>query len=333
MTKANLKHIAEGVKMLRRIWLICSLTVTVLLADLLVGCGPSISHSDSVTLQLNWFHATEFIGYYTADAKGYYRNANLNVKINQGGTGISARDYILDGRADFAIASFNEQNNLIKAGKPSIAVMTVFQIPPLVMFALADSGIKEPKDMVGKRIGIKNDYWRGVERETLTNAGISPSQVIEVNVPVDAQKMLYERQVDVWMGYAHDESVSAEVSGHPVKNIYPADYGVGGYEGLLLTNTATISQKANVVGRFVLASRQGLQYALEHPDEAAQIMTKWQPTEGLDFYKLAVRALIPLVDVPQYKVGMIDPVRWAQLMGASYNTETPGYSMQFLQGN
>jgi NitT/TauT family transport system substrate-binding protein len=145
--------------------------------------------------------------------------------------------------------------------------------------------------------------------------------------------MLYDRQVDVWMGYAHDEPVSAEVSGHPVTNIYPADYGVGGYEGLLLTNTATVAQEANLVGRFVLASQQGLQYAMEHPDEAAQIMTKWQPNESLDFYKLAVRALIPLVDIPQAQVGVIDPVRWAQLMGSSYDSHTPGYTMQFLEGN
>ncbi len=45
--------------------------------------------------------------------------------------------------------------------------MSVFQIPPLVMFSLADSYIKEPKDLIGKRIGIKNDYWRDIERKTL----------------------------------------------------------------------------------------------------------------------------------------------------------------------
>ena len=180
----------------------------------------------------------------------------------------------MDGRADFAVASFDEQKNLLAANRPSTAVMTVFQIPPLVMFALADSGIKEPKDMIGKKIGIKNDYWRGIERQTLTNAGIDPSQVIEIDVSADAQNMLYDRQVDVWMGYAHDEPISAEMSGYHVTNIYPADYGVGGYEGLLLANTSTVSQNADIVGRFVRASQQGLQYAMEHPDEAAQIMTK-----------------------------------------------------------
>jgi ABC-type nitrate/sulfonate/bicarbonate transport system substrate-binding protein len=215
--------------------------------------------------------------------------------------------------------------------QPSIAVMTVFQIPPLVMFALKDSGIKEPKDMVGKKIGIKNDYWRDVERQTLANAGIDPSRVIEVAVSPDAQDMLYAGQVDVWMGYAHDEPISAEVSGHPVTNIYPAEYGVGGYEGLLITNQRTVDQKSDLVQRFVRASQEGLQYAMEHPDEAARIMTKWQSKENLEFYKLAVRAIIPLVDIPQSKIGAIDPVRWAQLMAPSYDVQNPGYTMRFLE--
>lgn len=297
----------------------------------LAACSASTQKADTVTLQLNWYHAAEFAGYYMAEARGYYRDANLDVKINQGGPGIAARNYILDGRADFAVASFDEQKDLLASGKPALAVMAVFQIPPMVMFALADAGINEPRDMIGKKIGIKNDYWLNIERKTLLNAGIDPSQVIEVQVPVDAQKMLYDRQIDVWMGYAHDEPVAAEVAGYKVKEIFPADYGVGGYEGLLLTAATLVRQKPELADRFVTASRKGLQYALEHPDETAQVMAQWQPKDNLEYCKLAIRALIPLVDIPQSKIGWIDAKRWEQLLGESYNAQHPGYTMQFLQ--
>jgi ABC-type nitrate/sulfonate/bicarbonate transport system substrate-binding protein len=266
-----------------------------------------------------------------ADARGYYRDSNIVIDIKEGGPGIAARDFILDGRADFAIASFSEQKKLVDEGKSSIAVMSVFQIPPLVMFALEDSGIREPKDVAGKRVGIKNDYWRNIARETLANAGVDPSKMIEVDVDPGAQNLLYERKVDVWMGYAHDEPVIARVAGYKITNIYPADYGVGGYEGLLLTNEATFSQKPDMVARFVQASEKGLRYALEHPDEAAAVLIKWQPRDSLDYGKLAIRALIPLVDVPQAKIGWIDSQKWEQLMGKSYKTTNPGYTMQFLQ--
>jgi ABC-type nitrate/sulfonate/bicarbonate transport system substrate-binding protein len=314
----------------RKFFTILTVLLLVFVNVPLGGCAPAKPVSDRITLQVNWVHAPEFIGYYMADAKGYYRDASLDVTINEGGPGIQARDYILDGRADFAIASFGEQKKFIEDGKPSVAVMSVFQIPPLVMFALEGSGIKEPKDMVGKRVGIKNDYWRDIARETLANAGIDPAKMIEVTVDPNAQNLLYERKVDVWMGYAHDEPVIARVAGYNVTNIYPADYGVGGYEGLLLANEATLNQKPEVVARFVKASKDGLQYAMEHPDEAAAALVKWQPKDSIEYGKLAVRALIPLVDTPQAKIGWIDSKRWEQLMGASFKAGKPGFTMQFM---
>ena len=296
------------------------------------GCASSQVKNDQITLQLNYVHSPEFIGYYVAEAKGFYRDAHIDVNLNEGTGDIQAWQYILDNRADFAVASFDEQQKMVQAGDPSVAVMAMFQIPPLAMFALADSGIKEPKDLIGKRIGIKSDGWGILVRQTLTNAGIDPSQIIEVKVSPDDQRMLYNHEVDVWTGFATDESVQAQVAGYKVNNIYLADYGIGGYEGLLITNEKTINQNPDLVGRFARASQKGLQYAIEQPDAAADVMVKWQPNESLDYAKLAIRALIPLVDNPPYNVGTIDPRRWEQLMGAFYNAQHPGYSMRFLEG-
>lgn len=317
--------------MYKRFWIIFSLILAIFASSLPGGCGSSEKNLEGVTLQLNWYHEAEFVGYYMADAMGFYEDENINVNIIEGGPQIAARLRILDGRADFAIASFNEQQKLLAEGEPSVAVMTVFQIPPLVMFSLADSGINEPKDMIGRRIGIKNSYWKNVAHETLTNAGVDLSKIIEVTVEADAQELLYNGEVDVWMGYAHDEPIEAQVKGYEVKNIYPADYGVGGYEGLMLVNQNTIDQRSDMIERFVRASHKGWQYAVEHPDDAAEIMVQWQPKDNLVFQKLAVRALIPLVDVPQSPIGWIDAGRWEQLMGATYSETTPGYTMRFME--
>ncbi len=317
--------------MSRRLRVICVLLLTMLVACLPFGCDSSERIPDEVTLQVNWFHAPEFVGYYVASAKGFYEDEDLDVTIHEGGPGIQARLYMLDGRADFAVASFGEQLNLVQAGEPSVAVMAVFQIPPLVMFALADSGIEEPQDFVGKRVGVKNNYWRDVLHETLTNANVDPSEVVEVSVEADAQHLLYEGDVDIWMGYASDEPIRAEVAGYEVVSIYPADYGVGGYEGLLLANEGTVNQDPDMVGRFVRASQRGLQYAVQHPDEAAQIITQWQAKDSVEFNELAVRALIPLVDIPQAAIGWIEAKRWEQLMGSAYDAQHPGYTMDFLQ--
>jgi NitT/TauT family transport system substrate-binding protein len=315
-------------------WILFSLLLAGLIFLLQASsCTPSRAKNEAVSLQLNWYNATEFAGYYMAEAKGFYRQANLDITIHEGGPGIAAREFIFDGRSDFAVASFDEQKTFIQNNRPAVAVMAVFQIPPLVMFSLADSGIKQPADLMGKSVGIKNGYWRNVARMTLTNAGIDPARMIEVDVPADGQEMLYKHQVDVWMGYAHDEAVKAEIAGYQINKIFPAEYGVGGYEGLLLVSENKIAEKPDMVARFVQASQKGLQYAIEHPDEAAQVLMQKQPKESLPFFSMAVRAMGPLADIPQSKIGVIDPVRWAQLMGDLYDIQRPGYSMRFLQPN
>jgi ABC-type nitrate/sulfonate/bicarbonate transport system substrate-binding protein len=297
----------------------------------LTACSKSEAAAEEVVLQINWYHAPEFIGYYMAESQGFYKNSGLSVKILEGGPGIKACNRILDGQADFAIAAFDEQKEFLRELKPSVAVMSVFQIPPQVMFALEESGIKGPGDMVGKKIGIKNEYWRKIAHQTLTNAGVDLSRVIDVDVPADAQTRLYNHDVDVWMGYAHDEPISARQAGYPVTNIYPADYGVGGYEGLLLVNQSTLDARPDLAKRFVKASQKGLQYALEHPDLAAAEMVKRQPIHDLEFYKMAIRALIPLADIPQSSLGSIDAKRWEQYLGDSFNPQHSGFTMQCLQ--
>jgi ABC-type nitrate/sulfonate/bicarbonate transport system substrate-binding protein len=181
-------------------------------------------------------------------------------------------------------------------------------------------------------VGVTTDYWKGVLDATLRAADVNPSKVTHVKVKAEDLQALYNHEVDAWLGYAQDEPIQAEVAGHAVTTIFPADYGVGGYEGLVLANESTVKDDPDLVRRFVRASQQGWRYAVEHPDEAAQILLKWAPEPGLEFQKLAVRAVGPLVDTPQAPIGWIDAARWQQLMGPTYDAARPGYTMSFASG-
>jgi NitT/TauT family transport system substrate-binding protein len=302
--------------------------LSVVVSSLVVGgCGGD--ELKPVTLQLNWFHEAEFVGYYVAEAKGFYEHEGLDVTILEGGPGTPARDTVLNGTSTFAITSFAEQHDLVLGGKPSVAVMAAFQIPPLVIFALAASGISEPSDLAGKKVGVTTDYWRNVLRQTLTAAGVDIGQVSEVDVETDQMQLLFDGSVDAWLGYAQDEPIRAEMAGYAVKSIYPADFGIGGYEGLLITHQGMVDKSPELVQAFVNASYDGWRYAVEHADEAAQILNTWAPDNGLEFQKLAVRAVVPLVDVAQRPFGWIDDARWRQLMAGGYVAEHPGFTMQF----
>jgi ABC-type nitrate/sulfonate/bicarbonate transport system substrate-binding protein len=314
--------------------MICALVTVAGLAASLVACGGATPEQSDpsvrpVSLQLNWFHEAEFLGYYVADAQGFYRDNGLDVQIREGGPGKPAIDSALDGSADFAISSFGETRDAVVKREPIVAVMAGFQIPPLVIFSLADAGITKPADLAGRRVGVTTDYWRDVLDQTLMAANVKPSSVRKVAVRPEDLAALYDGKVDAWLGYAQDEPIKAEVAGHPVTTIFPADYGVGGYEGLLLVGKPVTRRDPDLVRRFVQASQRGWRYAVEHPDEAAGILLKWAPDAGLDFQKAAVRAVGPLVDAPQVPIGWIDAQRWRALMGEAFDPADPGYTMRF----
>ena len=158
---------------------------------------------------------------------------------------------------------------------------------------------------------------------------MKPASVTKVAERPEDLAALYDGKVDAWLGYAQDEPIKAQVAGHPVTTIFPADYGVGGYEGLLLAGKTMTRKDPDLVRRFVQASQRGWRYAVEHPDEAAAVLLKWAPDAGLDFQRAAVRAVGPLVDTPQAPIGWIDAQRWQALMGAAFDPADPGYTMRF----
>lgn len=308
-----------------------SLFIVVLL--LLTACGlRPTPDPDQVTLQLNWYHEAEFSGYYMADAQGFYADENIDVTILEGGLGIGANQHVLKQEADFAVTTFNGQRSILEENEPATTVLVAFQIPPAVLFALTESGIKAPQDMVGRKVAIKAKYWRRMIHDTLNNAGVSPDEIIEVDVDNDAIDMLYSGDVAVWTGYAHDEPIEAQLAGHDVNLIFPADYGVGTYEGLLIVHNDMLEQNSDLVSRFVRASLRGWQYAVEHPDETAEVIAEWQPDESLEFHQKAFQAVIPLVDTPDVPIGWIEADRWRMGMGEAYSTERTGYTMEFVEG-
>ncbi len=320
----------------RRVLLVTLAVVLGAALSALTACSSSsaptttaASPADQVAFQLNWFHEAEFVGYYVADAKGFYRASGLDVTILEGGPGDPAIDSVRDGRATFGVSSFGEQKEAVARGDDTVAVMAAFQIPPLVIFSLADSGIAEPADLAGRRVGVTTDYWKDILEETLRGAGVDPSTVREVKVDPEDLSPLYDGDVAAWLGYAQDEPIHAEMAGHSVTTMFPADYGVGGYEGLVLATRKTVVEDPGLVRRFVQASEKGWRYAVEHPDEAAQVLLDWAPKEGLEFQVAAVRAVGPLVDAPQAPIGWISEERWKTLMGAAYSAAHPGYTMSF----
>ena len=74
-----------------------------LLATLLAVSGFAAQSAEKVTVQLKWLPQAQFAGYYVAQAKGYYKDAGLDVTIKAGGPDISPVQVIAGKGADVVV--------------------------------------------------------------------------------------------------------------------------------------------------------------------------------------------------------------------------------------
>ena len=63
----------------------------------------SAAMAEAVKLQLKWVTQAQFAGYYVAAAKGFYKDAGLDVTILPGGPDINPQQVLAGGGADVVV--------------------------------------------------------------------------------------------------------------------------------------------------------------------------------------------------------------------------------------
>ena len=127
----------------------------------LAGCGqkteapPAADGSKpliKVTLQTDFYAQPEHGGFYQALAKGYYREAGLDVTINQGGPGTLGAPRLLKGDIQFCIGRSDDVIASVARGLPVVMVGALMQRDPQAIMFHTSSGIHGLKDLDGRNI-------------------------------------------------------------------------------------------------------------------------------------------------------------------------------------
>lgn len=111
-----------------------------------------------ITVQLDWVAEPEHGGFYQAQARGYFREAGLDVTLIPGGPGAQVMPSLAAGRVDVAqsdqVGTLQQQAE----GLPFVQFAAVFQDDPAGILVHADSSVKKFEDLQGKTI-IARPGW------------------------------------------------------------------------------------------------------------------------------------------------------------------------------
>lgn len=260
-----------------KLWRIALIVLCLVAPVAASGCAQKPVPPQKVTLAMGYIPNVQFAPVYVAVEQGFFAEEGIEVEFDYGWE-TDLLKLVGTGELKFAIASGDQVILARSQGLPVVYVMNWYRRYPVAVTALAEEGIQTPQDLVGKTIGIPALYgasyigWRAL----LYATGIDPASVTLRPVGYAQVPVILEKQVQGAVCYIMNEPVQLEQAGHQVVNIPVGDY-IDLVSNGIITNEQVIEQEPQLVQGMVSAVMRGLQYTLEHPDEAFETAKKFIP--------------------------------------------------------
>ena len=143
-----------------------AIVIVAALIILVIGPGKKIdSGATPITFATDWKAQAEHGGFYQALARGYYKDAGLDVTIQQGGPGVNVPQLLATHTIQFGMGSNSFiPMNVVAAKAGSKAVMASFQKDPQVLVTHPRDDIKSIADMKGQPILVADatvgSFWQ-----------------------------------------------------------------------------------------------------------------------------------------------------------------------------
>ncbi|HVB22076.1 MAG TPA: ABC transporter substrate-binding protein [Ktedonobacteraceae bacterium] len=268
----------------------------------------------TMTLALDWTPNTNHTGIYVALSKGWYADEGINLKLLPYSANVSPDVLVSSGKADVGISSTEGIVADAATGQPVVSIAAIIQHNTSALVTLASSGLNRPRDLDGKIYGgFGAPYESAVVGEIIQHDG-GTGQFKNVTLGVDAMQALESHQVDfVWV-FEGWEVIQAQRQGVKL-NVFPiTNYGVPDYyTPNIITSPNEITQKSDLLRRFMAATTKGYDYARANPDAAAQLLIKAVPPGTFPDPGLVVASqqfLSPRYVDPNRKWGWQDAAAW-----------------------
>lgn len=255
--------------------------VAPLLAAASLGGADAAAAAEKASLRLKWLPQAQFAGFYVAKAKGFYEAEGIDLTINPGGPNLNAEALVASGADTFGLSGGVESHlAAVDKGMSLVAIGVAHQKTPYAFVTYPDSGINTLEDFKGRKVSTWYSGSQYTLKAMLATAGITESDLTIMPQSVSMNPFI-DREVDVATATLYNELNTLKARGlTDLKIFQPDDYGIVVQRDTLITTAETIKDKPELVQGFFDATVKGWKYALQHKDEAVDILLKVDP--GMD---------------------------------------------------
>jgi putative hydroxymethylpyrimidine transport system substrate-binding protein len=232
--------------------------------------GATAAAPEGATLVLDFIPNAVHSGIYSALARGYYREAGVELKVQPPGESTDAPKLLGAGRVEFAILDIHDLGIARERGIDLVGVAPIVTRPLAAVIARGDGPVRRPRDLQGHRVGVTGlpSDEAVVDSEVEADRG-DPAEVERVTIGFTAVPSLAAGKVDAATGFWNAEGVALRRQGVPIRVFKVDRFGAPPYPELVLTTSReTLEDDPDLVEAVVGATRRGYGFAVDNPDQA-----------------------------------------------------------------
>lgn len=230
------------------------------------------------SLRLSWIPSATFCGDYVAHKLGFWSKRGLDISLSPGGFEFDSIKLVAGGADTFGITTGPQLLAARANGVPIVGIGVVIPDSPIGWVARTESGIRTPRDFVGRRIGAQFGTLTEITFEALmAKLQIPLTSVHRIPVKFDP-KPFVSGDIDVLPVFLIDQPIDLRLEGIKLNEIDPRQYGVTlGPGNIYFTTEKTINDNPEIVKNFIAGAAEGWKTTKHDKDAAIIAMREFAP--------------------------------------------------------
>ena len=236
----------------------------------IIACLPTTvaAQDETIVFTPQWTAQAQFAGYYVAEAKGFYREAGVKVRIEHPSATQPAMSRLRKNECQATTLQLCQAMEIVDEGVPLVNILQTSMNNAMVIVSARG---KDPLTQKGARVGI----W---------SVGFGQLAIcMSIKDHLDYQWVRFAQNVNLFVAGALDATLAMSYNEYyqlvqagiemTDKNVYRfCDHGYNVQEDGVYMTRAYYEKHRDQAAKFAQASRKGWEWAAQHPDEALDIV-------------------------------------------------------------
>lgn len=250
--------------------------IALLILVVLASCN-SDHRDNALNLRLKWAYQAQFAGYLVAQEKGFYKDAGVDISIRPAGPDIKPYSTVASGADDVGVGIISQILTARSNGVPLVGVAQIFQDSPNRFVLKSENKIETLRDLKGKKVGL----WMGGDEvefiSMLKSVGMSLNDIEVIPQKFSIAPFLEDTYIcsQVMVYNELNQIENRGFTDGKLQILSPKDYNSAILGDMLFTNERFLRTKPDLLKKFIEASKKGWDYTKEHPQEAIDIVLKY----------------------------------------------------------